>query len=109
MATKLLAGGDYPRVCGGTAMLWLIAIGLWGLSPRVRGNRGGHPVTGGAGGTIPACAGEPRCQSCKSMSGQDYPRVCGGTDWLMTPDLVNQGLSPRVRGNHVRRMFAAFA
>ena len=50
----------YPRVCGGTgssrARLWMTA----GLSPRVRGNRGGRRPVAAGGGSIPACAGEPR-------------------------------------------------
>ena len=50
---------DYPRVCGGTRRKADGRESRQGLSPRVRGN----PLfilTGDlAGGTIPACAGEP--------------------------------------------------
>ena len=28
-----------------------------------------------------------------------YPRPCGETDWLLSPNLINQGLSPPMRGN----------
>ena len=49
----------YPRVCGGTTMdadpsAWTI-----GLSPRVRGNLLLPVHRHRAGGSIPACAGEP--------------------------------------------------
>ena len=33
---------------------------------------------------------------------QVYPRVCGGTIRLFLKDVFNDGLSPRVRGNHAR-------
>ena len=49
----------YPRVCGGTAAVLLPSPGSGGLSPRMRGN----PMAAGAGGargSIPAYAGEPR-------------------------------------------------
>ncbi len=47
----------------------------------------------------PACAGEPRREWGSAMGEQVYPRVCGGTKVQVRPALVNQGLSPRVRGN----------
>ena len=49
----------YPRVCGGTSTVSTIQRGLWGLSPRVRGNpaNAAHGVNGMR--SIPACAGEP--------------------------------------------------
>ena len=53
----------YPRVCGGTYPLCLMAAAKCGLSPRVRGNRlAGGPVARAAG-SIPACAGEPSSDS----------------------------------------------
>ena len=51
----------YPRVCGGTASTETMRRDNEGLSPRVRGNllcRGRYDVRCGS---IPACAGEPRC------------------------------------------------
>ena len=51
--------GVYPRVCGGT-LIWQEAGDLdKGLSPRVRGNRRVPVPLIAAGGSIPACAGEP--------------------------------------------------
>ena len=52
--------GVYPRVCGGTIFNDLDQRVMNGLSPRVRGNhRLSWPAAIG-GGSIPACAGEPR-------------------------------------------------
>ncbi len=65
----------------------------------MRGNqpKGGRELS--ARGSIPACAGEPRCVLGESAETRVYPRVCGGTfvptrhyEWV-------RGLSPRVRGN----------
>ena len=48
----------YPRVCGGSLSLLMLACGMRGLSPRVRGKQ----VDGGfwllEQRSIPACAGE---------------------------------------------------
>ena len=38
-ASMYAAWGVYPRVCGGTAPVLATGTELWGLSPRVRGNR----------------------------------------------------------------------
>ena len=53
--------GDYPRVRGGTAMNEAIGHGEMGLSPRARGNRQINKSSRLDYGTIPACAGEPKC------------------------------------------------
>ena len=90
----------YPRVCGGTRCAAPSLVGLWGLSPRVRGNRNRHIVTYVAVGSIPACAGEPlRCGS-RCRLARVYPRVCGGTIDRIPSMFGFLGLSPRVRGNH---------
>ena len=93
----------YPRVCGGTSYLPDYGTTLRGLSPRVRGNRGGAGQRVGTSGSIPACAGEPRPAAGLPRMLPVYPRVCGGTWWTMTPSLPCLGLSPRVRGNHITR------
>ena len=51
----------YPRVCGGAMSMQDAVIQDVGLSPRVRGSHhySQHHVRGQ--GSIPACAGEPRC------------------------------------------------
>ena len=73
-----------------------------GLSPRVRGNPHHRKEQRYGQRSIPACAGEPsgRCH-CGPHSGV-YPRVCGGTLTNYRPFYALDGLSPRVRGNHVR-------
>ena len=93
----------YPRVCGGTLPSGGHAHVRQGLSPRVRGNLLGPRNQVAHHGSIPACAGEP-------LSGRDvrgnstvYPRVCGGTLGTVPPPCKGTGLSPRVRGNPLRR------
>ena len=89
----------YPRVCGGTVYRFRAHTAADGLSPRVRGNHepGGASVRGG--GSIPACAGEPRGRMGGATRGRVYPRVCGGTQAFVAPGDCVPGLSPRVRGN----------
>ena len=73
----------------------------FGLSPRVRGNQTEDGESPTLGGSIPACAGEPR--RFLGVLGRDavYPRVCGGTNDIGLPDTGVEGLSPRVRGNPI--------
>ena len=70
-----------------------------GLSPRVRGNLWLNRVGVVAGGSIPACAGEPQVTYTILLFRRVYPRVCGGTAVTGTPMADTWGLSPRVRGN----------
>ena len=89
----------YPRVCGGTTSILGHRSGARGLSPRVRGNRRSNRVRRAYPGSIPACAGEPAALPSPPRSGQVYPRVCGGTLWIVAEGGNAIGLSPRVRGN----------
>ena len=89
----------YPRVCGGTFPIILAARRAEGLSPRVRGNQDDGERTPRRQGSIPACAGEPSPSSLPPGARRVYPRVCGGTLGPGKPDLDDDGLSPRVRGN----------
>ena len=91
--------GVYPRVCGGTTTVSASTRMAWGLSPRVRGNLVGRHVAVFLGGSIPACAGEPRWWRPLRARPWVYPRVCGGTQVAQALDVRHQGLSPRVRGN----------
>ena len=89
----------YPRVCGGTYRSINSQTNSRGLSPRVRGNpprpsRGQAPPR-----SIPACAGEPAYPYSSSAAAVVYPRVCGGTNYLGFMAAIDDGLSPRVRGN----------
>ena len=90
----------YPRVCGGTVSASSLAGVTTGLSPRVRGNLCSPHLPNGVTRSIPACAGEPpRTRNCQMVS-MVYPRVCGGTNPILTITSMARGLSPRVRGNH---------
>ena len=91
--------GVYPRVCGGTGFTLHPDGDAWGLSPRVRGNRGQLGMFESHDRSIPACAGEPISLSGAYTLAWVYPRVCGGT--VQPPCLykILPGLSPRVRGN----------
>ena len=89
----------YPRVCGGTRSRKTWARSTRGLSPRVRGNHVAGDGRGQAGGSIPACAGEPTSPTTSSKRLRVYPRVCGGTGVITQCPGDAEGLSPRVRGN----------
>ena len=94
----------YPRVCGGTPHSIPDGGIISGLSPRVRGNpslRSGSPPQPGS---IPACAGEPALSPSAFAFWTVYPRVCGGTSLRITSSSSRLGLSPRVRGNRVKRV-----
>ena len=98
-----MGAGVYPRVCGGTRTI-LRRMGAYrGLSPRVRGNRGGADAALPRQRSIPACAGEPGRKFFGQSASAVYPRVCGGTTRLPQRKPTLQGLSPRVRGNPQRR------
>ena len=92
----------YPRVCGGTRAYLEVVMALYGLSPRVRGNRCPPGARCGCRGPIPACAGEPSDSRMIRCPHRAYPRVCGGTVVGSVFNLDAMGLSPRVRGNHAR-------
>ena len=90
----------YPRVCGGTVNRHWERSNPVGLSPRVRGNLADNPPGLQVFGSIPACAGEPALLQRQLVVSGVYPRVCGGTDAHRGEAAPDQGLSPRVRGNH---------
>ena len=89
----------YPRVCGGTGRMNGATITDVGLSPRVRGNPLPMAAQHVDSGSIPACAGEPKCRRRDASGCRVYPRVCGGTLDLPFNHTSPPGLSPRVRGN----------
>ena len=96
--------GVYPRVCGGTRRRAVFRCGFGGLSPRVRGNLLQPALNPVPVGSIPACAGEPICDTRAPTTAWVYPRVCGGTARLTDSLASPAGLSPRVRGNRHGRM-----
>ena len=90
----------YPRACGGTRDVKGSAVAARGLSPRVRGNRGGGQRVRADPRSIPARAGEPHRARRMSGTSAVYPRACGGTFGHLCIAFLATGLSPRVRGNH---------
>ena len=95
----------YPRVCGGTRVVFPRLTPVPGLSPRVRGNLGVYRQERLGLRSIPACAGEPHTLHEALRDLKVYPRVCGGTGRLSLVSSILEGLSPRVRGNP-RQAFA---
>ena len=93
--------GVYPRACGGTAKRPGPSDWVQGLSPRVRGNRSAHCPVLSNRGSIPARAGEPAFTAASLNLDKVYPRACGGTTQVAAVAAWNEGLSPRVRGNHL--------
>ena len=91
----------YPRVCGGTPRSMGPTTPAKGLSPRMRGNRGCGNGVGLASRSIPAYAGEPIDHLAHVDAARVYPRVCGGTPYLLATPAAVRGLSPRMRGNHL--------
>ena len=75
----------------------------WGLSPRVRGSPQRVFGPRGAGGSIPAGAGEPRVAGPLRGLPRVYPRGCGGATSEPVTGWALPGLSPRVRGSRRRQ------
>ena len=96
-------GWVYPRACGGTSPGETTHRGIFGLSPRVRGN----PAPGWECHhwirSIPARAGEPSGGMGRHSRRAVYPRACGGTRQHQAGVHPPQGLSPRVRGNPLQK------
>ena len=88
----------YPRVCGGSAAGEPYGLPAPGLSPRVRGKRGVADDNGRRMGSIPACAGEAPTAAARPARPAVYPRVCGGSEEVISSIVAELGLSPRVRG-----------
>ena len=94
--------GVYPRVCGGACFLDCLRAIAEGLSPRMRGSLPGLPLHDPRIGSIPAYAGEPRDGKCVALKKGVYPRVCGGALYRSADRHTPAGLSPRMRGSHLR-------
>ena len=88
----------YPRVCGGSAAGRSVGSAFRGLSPRVRGKRPRWRRRGCGRRSIPACAGEAVGGWPSGCRRAVYPRVCGGSRGRASRQMLNAGLSPRVRG-----------
>ena len=102
-AIHVRASKVYPRACGGTGYALTLLPEHWGLSPRLRGNRRAPCPYCAPSGSIPAPAGEPSRTRTSRRSSRVYPRACGGTKELDGTKKHSRGLSPRLRGNPLRR------
>ena len=94
-----LSPGVDPRVCGGAVEHPLQVTARPGRSPRVRGSLGSLRGEDGAGGSIPACAGEPPFSPWPASCDRVDPRVCGGATRAYCARRLMPGRSPRVRGS----------
>ena len=99
----------YPRAYGGTESEGSPILRPWGLSPRIRGNRGCLGRSAGSGGSIPAHTGEPSWDSLWPVVFRVYPRAYGGTTDRSLSYPCGSGLSPRIRGNHSRGLAGILA
>ena len=99
----------YPRACGGTRYSLADLESGHGLSPRVRGNPKGNMGRRSRYGSIPARAGEPRNSRSAISASTVYPRACGGTNLINRASSIDEGLSPRVRGNPLMRARGAWS
>ena len=89
----------YPHVRGETCESTYLTSHWKGLSPRARGNLWRPCVAADAVGSIPTCAGKPRCSARTGTSTRVYPHVRGETHGTITRRSDGRGLSPRARGN----------
>ncbi len=114
----------HPRVCGGSLVFYEPLDPANGASPRVRGKRYKRIRRAGAGGCIPACAGEATVSGTLANTTRVHPRVCGGSRrWLrgrgfhqvhprvcggswcwVAENAGENGASPRVRGKLPHRL-----
>ena len=92
----------YPRACGGTVEAMTLIDHTQGLSPRLRGNHLVWRLAPFNVRSIPAPAGEPVRFNIVAALGRVYPHACGGTLPAAMETELDWGLSPRLRGNHVR-------
>ena len=100
-------GQVYPRAGGETALCCRVPIMARGLSPRGRGNREHRNHAHRVQRSIPARAGKPPAISALQSLSQVYPRAGGETLLNVQHRRDRPGLSPRGRGNPVRRFLAA--
>ena len=91
--------GVYPRMYGETSRQESARIGSRGLSPHVRGNRGGVNAGQRRIGSIPACTGKPFAGRFIGTARRVYPRMYGETKLSGILTDIPEGLSPHVRGN----------
>ena len=93
----------YPHACGETPRSDRGWVNRQGLSPRMRGNLEELIRQAMHHGSIPTHAGKPRVATETNYSNWVYPHACGETVGKGKVKGGQQGLSPRMRGNHSTR------
>ena len=93
---------DHPRVCGEHRSVKFFRPRSLGSSPRMRGTQRLIMDVHGAGGIIPAYAGNTGVRHTPHMPLRDHPRVCGEHASTPSPSTPRPGSSPRMRGTHHR-------
>ena len=100
VASETVAGPVHPRVCGerwgrdGTELTGC------GSSPRMRGTRIFGAFRSAFIRFIPAYAGNAKAQEEAHGRLPVHPRVCGERSCAITPSVIANGSSPRMRGTH---------
>ena len=89
---------DHPRGCGEKVCYLGSVEPLRGSSPRVRGEVSLPPWRGGGRGIIPAGAGRSQNRFAALRRIRDHPRGCGEKMACVARSEMEQGSSPRVRG-----------
>ena len=100
---------DHPRVCGEHFNAVRNATSPQGSSPRMRGTLQLDIQLCGAGGIIPAYAGNTATCRCIVMNSRDHPRVCGEHYISLRSLRIGAGSSPRMRGTPAARAAATAA
>ena len=88
----------HPRVCGERLTDAPSRASAFGSSPRVRGTETGAHVPDRVQRFIPACAGNGRRRSGRTVARSVHPRVCGERLKKESLGAAAHGSSPRVRG-----------
>ena len=88
----------YPRIYGGNGKWSHSTWTVEGLSPHIRGKRSGAETSRPTGRSIPAYTGETAAISSAVFGAKVYPRIYGGNHRAARFPLLEQGLSPHIRG-----------
>ena len=95
---------DHPRSRGEYATMYGFSIRTAGSSPLSRGIQGREDAGRGAGGIIPALAGNTCCRSRSVVGNRDHPRSRGEYTVIYPINYGRRGSSPLSRGILYRRI-----
>ncbi len=109
VAGRSSCGRVHPRLRGGAGGLSPPRTDRWGPSPPARGSRGNSLGYNFMSGSIPACAGEPRCPPPWRRWSRVHPRLRGGATSSPRVNDTVRGPSPPARGSQQRNHLRARA